>query len=284
MYEEQEKEYREKLAETLDRANEIRQEISENFGDSPTTQEKAEKRFSEVEKKIFSSMINNVFKDEKKAEKDLLEARNRLEEARLLAWKENAIYVQELTNSSINGLVKRTANLDLFHRLDVFNDLISSANKTERDEAIENYKRALSMKMSLWRDIDLIKKKSSFEYLYKIALPMVIGAMTAGITIYYFTRQIELVILAVFFSLVTSTGLFSLIKGKLGKESIFLSVCISIIIWLGASILEIDIREVIFSLGISAFIGIITIIFTIFSALKSLIESREKLKKLENMK
>ena len=277
MSEEQEEEYRKALNEILDKDTRIREEVSKEFKDSPKIQKNVEERFVGAEKKIFSSMRHYVFEDKKKAKRDLLKAKDRLEEALLFAWKEKAIYVQELTNNSIDGFVKRIADLDLFHKLDVFNELISSAKEMERNEAIENYRQALSMKKNLWRDIDLVKKKSSFEYFYRIALPIVIVSITAGIAIYQLTKQMELMVLTIFFSLVISIGLFSFIRGKLGKESVALFACVFVIILLVASTVGIDIDFVILLSGVSTFAGMLSAVISLKSLRKIAKESSENL-------
>jgi hypothetical protein len=68
----------------------------------------------------------------------------------------------------------------------------------------------------------------------------VIAPMTVGITIYYFAKQMDLVILAVFSSLLLSIELLSFIREKAGKECSALVFCVFMPVRLGAllSIIE----------------------------------------------
>jgi low temperature requirement protein LtrA len=138
------------------------------------------------------------------------------------------------------------------------------------NEAIENYKKALSMKESLWKDIERIRKKSSFDYFHKIALPIVIASITIAATaVYHFTRQIELVILAILTSLVISIGLFSFIKGKLGRESFALIACLLVIIWLGANILGIEIDAVASATSAGTIASLLSTILAFLTSLRT---------------
>lgn len=275
MLKDQEVEYARRFCEISNEIERIRKEIHKEFKDFSKIQKNVRREILEIERELSSSMKHKASGNIKEAMKILSKVETRLEEAHFNAWKKMAEYVQEEVENSINGLFEKTADLDFFHRMDIFNELISSSEKLEKNEAIENYKKALFMKEYLWRDIDLIKKKSSYEYFYKIALPITICSVTIASIL--FTRQIDLMILAILVSSVISIMLFSFLKGKFGKEGIGLLTCFLVMIWLGASVAGIDIESIIFSTGISGFLSVIIVI-----SLQIYLEAQNELRNTEN--